>query len=94
MRKASVISGNKKKKRFLLIVVNTMEFIREIRRVEGSTITIQLPEDYEYQEVEVLILPFESSLRRETLNSRSFESLKHISIDTRKYKFNREELHA
>ncbi|MGD2091025.1 MAG: hypothetical protein PVH61_32925 [Candidatus Aminicenantes bacterium] len=66
-----------------------MEFIREIRRVEDNTITIQLPENYRDKEVEVLVLPFEDSKESESVKTRSFESLKHISLDTRNYKFNR-----
>jgi hypothetical protein len=46
-------------------MVNKMEFIREIRRVEDNTITIQLPENYRDKEVEVLVLPFEDSKESE-----------------------------
>jgi hypothetical protein len=70
-----------------------MEFIREIRTVEENTITIQLPDSYKHKEVEVLVLPFGESGREESFKPRSFESLKDISIDTRSFKFNREELH-
>ncbi len=70
-----------------------MEFIREIRQVEDSTITIQLPDNYKYKEVEVLVLPFEEHGKDKPLRTRSFESLKEISLDTRSYKFNRDELH-
>lgn len=83
----------KRENHTILIMVNKMEFIREIRRVEDNTITIQLPENYRDKEVEVLVLPFEDSKESESVKIRSFESLKHISLDTRNYKFNREELH-
>jgi hypothetical protein len=83
----------KRENHIILIMVNKMEFIREIRRVEDNTITIQLPENYRDKEVEVLVLPFEDSVKSESFKIRSFESLKHISLDTRNYKFNREELH-
>jgi len=83
----------KRENHTILIMVNKMEFIREIRRVDDNTITIQLPENYRDKEVEVLVLPFEDSVKSESFKIRSFESLKHISLDTRNYKFNREELH-
>lgn len=83
----------KRENHTILIMVNKMEFIREIRRVEDNTITIQLPENYRDKEVEVLVLPFEDLKECKSVKTRSFESLKHISLDTRNYKFNREELH-
>jgi hypothetical protein len=70
-----------------------MEFIREIRTVEKNTITIQLPDSYKHKEVEVLVFPFGESVKKKSFKPRSFESLKDISIDTRSFKFNREELH-
>jgi hypothetical protein len=70
-----------------------MEFIREIRRVEDNSITIELPESYKHKDVEVLVLPFEDREKKPPLKRRSFESLDYISIDTRTFKFNRDELH-
>ncbi len=70
-----------------------MEFIREIKKIEDNTITIELPENYKNKEVEILILPFEDSEQSGNSKRRPFESLKEISIDTRTLKFNREELH-
>ena len=74
-------------------MVKKMEFIREIKKIEDNTITIELPENYKYKEVEILILPFEDSEKSESSKRRPFESLKEISLDTRTFKFNREELH-
>ena len=74
-------------------MVKKMEFIREIKKIEDNTITIELPENYKYKEVEILILPFEDSEKSESSERRPFESLKEISLDTRTFKFNREELH-
>jgi hypothetical protein len=70
-----------------------MEFIREIRKVEGSFITVHLPQSYKSREVEVLVLPFKEAEARQPRKSRLFESLNFISIDTRGFKFNREELY-
>ena len=70
-----------------------MEFIREIKKIAENTITIELPESYKNKEVEILVLPFENTERSKPFKRHPFESLKHISIDTRQYKFNREELH-
>jgi hypothetical protein len=70
-----------------------MEFIREIKKIEENTITIELPENYKNREVEILVLPFEDSEKNKFSKRRPFESLKKISIDTRTFKFNREELH-
>ncbi|MGE5342339.1 MAG: hypothetical protein ACM3SY_12755 [Candidatus Omnitrophota bacterium] len=71
-----------------------MDFIREIQKVEGNSVTVRLPENYRFKEVEVLILPFKEIEESEhDHHSRSFESLKLISIDTRNFKFNREELY-
>jgi hypothetical protein len=70
-----------------------MEFIREIKKIEDNTITIELSENYKNKEVEILVLPFEDSEKSKFSKRRPFESLKEISIDTRTFKFNREELH-
>jgi len=74
-------------------MVKKMEFIREIKKIEDNTITIELPENYKNKEVEILILPFEDSEKKDSSKRRPFESLKEISLDTRTFKFNREELH-
>jgi hypothetical protein len=74
-------------------MVKKMEFIREIKKIEDNTITIELPENYKNKEVEILVLPFENTEKNESAKRRPFESLKEISIDTRTFKFNREELH-
>ena len=34
-----------------------MEFLREIRKVEGSEVTIKVPDDFKETEVEILIFP-------------------------------------
>ncbi|MFC2141232.1 hypothetical protein ACFLQP_02930 [Acidobacteriota bacterium] len=70
-----------------------MDFIREIKRIEDNTITIELPGSYKNKEVEILVLPFEDIGKNESAKRRPFESLKEISIDTRTFKFNKEELH-
>ncbi|MCK5055015.1 MAG: hypothetical protein KAT34_00050 [Candidatus Aminicenantes bacterium] len=41
-----------------------MEFIREIRRVEADTITINLPREYRDQEVEVIVLPLKRKSKK------------------------------
>ena len=74
-------------------MVKKMEFIREIKKIEENTITIELPENYKNKEVEILILPFEKSEKIEFSKRRPFKSLKEISLDTRTLNFNREELH-
>lgn len=74
-------------------MVKKMDFIREIKKIEDNTITIELPENYKNREVEILILPFKDSEKNESSKRRPFESLKEISLDTRTFKFNREELH-
>ena len=70
-----------------------MNFIRELKKVDDNVITIELPLDYKNKELEILVLPVEDSHTGKPVKNRSFESLKYISIDTRAYKFNREELH-
>ena len=72
-----------------------MEFIREIKKIKDNTntITIDIPENYKNKEVEILVLPFEDTGKNESAKRRPFESLKAISLDTRTFKFNREELH-
>lgn len=70
-----------------------MDFIREIKKVETNTITIDLPQEYRDQEVEILVLPLKKELKEKTARSSSFNSFDEISIDTRNFKFNREELH-
>lgn len=74
-------------------MVKKMEFIREIKKIEDNTITIELPENYKNKEVEILVLPFEDTGKKESAKRRPFDSLKEISLDTRTFKFNREELH-
>jgi hypothetical protein len=76
-------------------MVKKMEFIREIKKIEDNTntITIDIPENYKNKEVEILVLPFEDTGKNESAKRRPFESLKEISLDTRTFKFNREELH-
>lgn len=71
-----------------------MEFIREIKKIETNTITIDLPQEYRDQEVEILVLPLKKELKEKTIRSTSFKSFDEISIDTRNFKFNREELHG
>ena len=70
-----------------------MEFIREIRRVDAGSITINLPREYRDQEVEVLVLPLKRKLQNKAARSAQFLSLTEIAIDTRDFKFDREELH-
>ena len=70
-----------------------MEFIREIRRVDAGTITINLPKEYRDQEVEVLVLPLKRKSQKKAVRSTQFLSLNEIAIDTRNFKFDREELH-
>ena len=70
-----------------------MEFIREIRKVEANTITINLPGEYRDQEVEVLVLPLKRKSRKKVIQPANFQSFDEISIDTRNFKFDREELH-
>ncbi|MCP5104162.1 MAG: hypothetical protein GY950_12320 [bacterium] len=36
-----------------------MEFLREIRKVEGSELTIKVPDEFKETEVEILILPLD-----------------------------------
>ena len=77
-------------------MVKKMNFVREIKKVDDNVITIELPLDYKNKEVEILVLPvegFQAGKSGKSVKRRSFESLKYISIDTRAYKFNREELH-
>ncbi len=74
-------------------MVKKMEFIREIKKIEDNTITIELPENYKNREVEILVLTFDETGKNESAKRRPFESLKEISLDTRTFKFNREELH-
>ncbi len=69
-----------------------MEFIRTVEKVKENKITIALPEDYQYQEVEVIVLPTVPCGKKRRKKS-AFKSFTHISLDTRKYKFNRDELH-
>jgi hypothetical protein len=40
-----------------------MEIVREIRKVSGRELTIELPEDFVDAEVEILILPFNRDFR-------------------------------
>ena len=70
-----------------------MEFIREIRKVEANTITINLPREYRDQEVEVLVLPLKRKSKKKAGRPTHFQSFDEISIDTRNFKFDREELH-
>jgi hypothetical protein len=74
-------------------MVKKMEFIREIKKIENNTVTIELPGYYKNREVEILILPFEDSGKSDFSKRCPFKSLQEISIDTRNFKFNREELH-
>jgi len=37
-----------------------MEFIREIRQVDSTDLSVKLPESFVHQEVEILILPYHS----------------------------------
>lgn len=83
----------KRQKRSILDVELKMEFIREIRRVDKNVLTIKLPDAYKHKDVEILVLPFEERAKEAPLKCRTFESMKKISIDTRMYKFNRDELH-
>jgi hypothetical protein len=78
-----------------LFMVKKMEFIREIKKIKDNTntITIDIPENYKNKEVEILVLPFEDTGKNESAKRLPFESLKEISLDTRTFKFNREELH-
>ena len=37
-----------------------MEFIREIRQIDSTNLSVKLPESFVHQEVEILILPYHS----------------------------------
>ena len=83
-----------------------MQAIREIREITSNKLTVHIPEEFECQKVEVLILPIESEDEKENMAQQEkmkraghshsgkryrFEA---VSLKTSGYKFNRDGIHA
>jgi hypothetical protein len=72
-----------------------MQAVREIRKADFETITVRIPEEFRYKEVEIILLPFPgiNSREKKTDNLAKFDHLveeakkrnitidKHIDID-------------
>lgn len=73
--------------------------IKKIKRNGRSKITIELPEDFKAENLEITISVDEkeefkySSDKKKTLAEEAIEYYKDFQVDLSKFKFNRDELH-
>jgi hypothetical protein len=76
--------------------VSRMQAIRETRRIDRNYVTIDLPDEFLSQEVEIIVLPLYEK-QTKTIPDHKSSFLKFVDSERYKlpgdYKFNREELY-
>ncbi len=70
-----------------------MNAIRNIIELKSKRINIDLPEDYNYKKVEIIILPYNDKEEKtdNKIKAQDFFSFYNLNLDN--YKFNRDELY-
>ena len=63
--------------------------VREIVEVNNEIYNLHIPKEYLHKKVEILVLPFEENI--DSVKRASKNRLDAISIETKNYRFNREE---
>lgn len=63
-----------------------MEFLREIRQVESTNLSMKLPESFLHQEVEILVLPYHSGQQKKYPESRKNVPLEDLEELRRYYR--------